>query len=109
MDGRRGDLSKKGSNFTNIENLASKAYKYIFNDKETIEIGGKTRRIRRTSHRGLRFLVVEGYTFLEQNPAKNSVWGRMARDGHKIMWVIKDGGYVGQIRDGVYSEFHRDQ
>jgi hypothetical protein len=96
-------------NHLNLEEVASEAYHNIFSNKETIEIDGKTRRIKRTSRQGLRFLIVDEYTFLEQNPEKNSVWGKMAKDGHKILWIINEGNYIGQIRDGVYHEFHKDQ
>jgi hypothetical protein len=93
----------------NLEEVASKAYKNIFNDRETVEIDGKTRKIKRTSRQGLRFLILDGYTFLEQNPEKNSVWGKMAKDGHKILWIINEGNYIGQIRDGVYHDFHKEK
>jgi hypothetical protein len=28
----------------------------------------------------------------------------MAREGHKILWVIRDGDYVAEVRDGEYHE-----
>jgi hypothetical protein len=40
--------------------------------------------------------------FLEQNPEKDSRWGEFARQGHKILWVIDDGHYIAQVRDGEY-------
>jgi len=88
--------------------LATKAYETIFNNKKSVEINGKIYRVRRTSSRGLRFLIIEGYTFLEQNPEKNSVWGNLAKDGHKILWIIEDGDYIGQVRDGVYHDLHKE-
>lgn len=33
--------------------------------------------------------------------------GRMARDGHRILWVIEDGDYVAQVRDGVFHDFNK--
>jgi hypothetical protein len=57
--------------------------------------------------RALRVVEVEGFTFLEQNPEKNSVWGKLAKEGHKILWVIEDGDYVAQVRDGVYHDFNK--
>ena len=89
--------------------VALKAYEAIFGNQRSAKIADRSHRVRRTPQQGLRFLIVEGYTFLEQNPEKNSNWGRMAKDGHKILWVIEDGDYVGQVRDGVYHDFRRKQ
>ena len=92
----------------NLEDVAIKAYEAIFSDQKTAKIEEITHKVRRTSRQGLRFLIVEGCTFLEQNPEKNSVWGKLAKDGHNILWVIDDGDYVGQVRDGVYHDFHKE-
>jgi hypothetical protein len=92
----------------NLEDVAIKAYEATFSEQKTANIENITHKVRRTSRQGLRFLIVEGYTFLEQNPEKNSVWGKMAKDGHKILWVIEDGDYIGQVRDGVYHDFRRE-
>jgi hypothetical protein len=92
----------------NLEESAKKAYEAIFNDQKIVEIEEKRYEVRHTSKRSIRFVAVDDYTFLNQNPEKNSVWGRLARDGHKIMWVIEDGDYVGQVRDGVYHDFHSE-
>jgi hypothetical protein len=92
----------------NLEESAKKAYEAIFTDQSYIEIEDKRHEARHTSKRGIRFFTVDDYTFLNQNPEKNSVWGRLARDGHKIMWIIEDGDYVGQVRDGVYHDFHKE-
>ena len=92
----------------NLEESAKKAYEAIFNDQKVVEIEDQRYKVRHTSKRGIRFVAVDDYTFLNQNSEKNSVWGRLARDGHKIMWVIEDGDYVGQVRDGVYHDFHKE-
>jgi hypothetical protein len=92
----------------NFEDVAIKVYEAIFSDKKNAKIEEITHKVRRTSRQCLRFLIVEGYTFLEQNPEKNYVWGKLAKDGHKILWVIEDGDYVSQVRDGVYYDFHKE-
>ena len=92
----------------NLEDAAIKAYEAIFSDQKTAKIEENTHKVRRTFRQSLRFLIVECYTFLEQNPEKNSVWGKMAKEGHRILWVIEDGDYIGQVRDGVYHDFHKE-
>jgi hypothetical protein len=37
---------------------------------------------------------------LEQNADKDSHWAKMAREGHKIAWVMKDGDYLARVVDG---------
>ena len=91
----------------NMEEAAKKAFEAIFNNDKRMEWEGKQRIIKHSA-RGLRFVVIDRYTFLEQNPKKNSVWGKLTRDGHKILWVIEDGDYVGQVRDSIYRDFLKD-
>ena len=45
-----------------------------------------------------------GYRFITQNPDKDSESGSMAREGHKITWVIKDKEWIGKVIDGTYEE-----
>ena len=44
--------------------------------------GGKVRQITLRS----------GHKLLSQNPAKSTVFGQAARDGHKIVWKMSPGG-----------------
>ena len=90
---------------SSLESVSKKVYEEIFSDRETFEVEGKSHKIRRTSKLGVRFVELEGFTFIEQNPEKNSVWGKLAKDGHRILWVIDDGDYVAQVRDGVFHDF----
>jgi len=47
--------------------------------------------------------IIEGWTFLQQNPNKKSEYGKRARQGHKIIWVINPKGqYIGRIEDGKF-------
>jgi hypothetical protein len=91
----------------NLEEAAKKAFEAIFNDYKMMEWEGKQRAIKHSA-RGLKFLVIDRYTFIEENPKKNSIWGKLTRDGHKILWIIEDGDSVGQVRDGVYRDFNKD-
>lgn len=42
------------------------------------------------------------YTYSEQNPHSYSQYGKMAREGHKILWIIHypTDRYVGRVMDG---------
>jgi hypothetical protein len=48
-----------------------------------------------------------GYRYIEQNYRKKSEWGKKAREGHKIMWIIKGRRYISQILDGEYTELKK--
>ena len=43
------------------------------------------------NHNGCRYLKYNNKTFIEQNPTKNSRYATLAKYGHKITWVIKEG------------------
>ena len=53
------------------------------------------------------FADTEGHLWLEQNPAKDSKWAKLAREGHEVAWELEKpgGGYTGRILiDGeIYS------
>ena len=50
---------------------------------------------------GLReFFTKEGTHWVEQNRAKNSRWGKLAREGHDVAWEFENrerGGYTGRV------------
>jgi hypothetical protein len=91
----------------NLQSKALKAYDAIFNNKETVEIDGETYYLEYTSIQNLRKFNIEGYNYIEQNPDKGSNWAKMARQGHKIMWVMKGRGYIAQVRDGEFHDFRK--
>jgi hypothetical protein len=83
-------------------------YEPDFPDKVTIQTafsqlfgeGGKGK-VKRFSRSGLRYLALPGGTILiEQNPSKQSRWARMAREGHQIAWLMKEGRYLARVFDG---------
>jgi hypothetical protein len=86
-----------------LEDKALKIFNAMFNDQETVEIEGDTYYFDRTPQLGLMLIRISDYKFLEQNPEKDSSWGEKAREGHKIMWILKDGDYIAQVYEG---EFH---
>lgn len=90
-----------------LGSVALKAYDTIFDDRESVDIDGKEYPVERTPRANLRFVKVDRFTFLEQNPSKSSRWAKMAREGHRIMWVLAGRRYMGQVRDGVFYDFRK--
>lgn len=63
--------------------------------------GEGKRGVRRFAHSGLRHVKLPNDTVLvEQNPEKGSEWARLARDGHKVAWAMRDGKYLARVVDG---------
>lgn len=44
--------------------------------------------IQRGAHGKVKYLDLGSYRFVTQNPDKPSLYGQLARQGHKILWVI---------------------
>ena len=83
-------------------------YEPDFPDRETIQAAfqqlfgdaGKGK-VRRFSRSGLRYLPLSGGTILiAQNPSKQSRWAQMARQGHQVAWLMKEGRYLARVLDG---------
>ena len=64
-----------------------------------VEVNGKRLRVRHTSARRLRCVSFDmdgdRYEAIEQNPAKPSRWGQLARAGHKVV----------QFKDAMTNRF----
>ncbi len=86
---------------------ALKVYHAIFNCQETVEIDGLDYNIGSTSRTKLRGCTIEGLFYIEQNPKKASEWAKKAREGHKIMWVLKGRRYLARVMDGDYLDLKR--
>lgn len=78
-----------------------------------VTLDGKTLDVSRTvtnRFRTVRF-VMDGveYQAIEQNPEKPSRWGKMARDGHRVVQVrdVASGKYVAVVVDGKVREYSR--
>ena len=62
---------------------------------------GGGRGVSRFSRSNLRYTNLPGGAILvEQNPKKTSEWARLASQGHRIAWVMRDGEYLARIVDG---------
>ena len=92
-----------------MEDLKSKGlkiYSAIFGYKKVVEIEEIEYPIKKFSS-GIKYVDLFGYRFIEQNRNKKSEWGKKAREGHKIMWIIKGRRYLAKIMDGVYSDLKK--
>ena len=62
---------------------------------------GGGRGVSRYRRSGLRYVKLEGgAVVVEQNPQKRSEWAELARGGHRVAWVLRDGEYLARIVDG---------
>lgn len=62
---------------------------------------GGGRGVRKFARSGLRHVPLpDNAVLVEQNPKKQSEWARLARDGHRVAWVLRDGEYLARVVDG---------
>lgn len=72
---------------------------------------GKAIKVERTGSARLRTVHfhMDGreYQMIEQNPDKPSRWGKLARDGHRVVQVrdVESGKYVAAVVDGKVKEY----
>ncbi|MFX0077437.1 MAG: hypothetical protein ACFE96_18495 [Candidatus Hermodarchaeota archaeon] len=90
----------------NLEEKGLKIYNAIFQGVKTVVIDDIEYQIKKFSS-GVKYVDLFGYRFIEQNKQKKSEWGKKAREGHKIMWIIKGRRYISQILDGVYTDLKK--
>ena len=93
-----------------IENLREnglKIFEAIFESKKSVQIDDIEYPIKKFSS-GIKYVDLFGYRFIEQNRNKKSEWGKKAREGHNIMWIIKGRSYIAQILDGKYTNLKKD-
>ncbi|MFW9964066.1 MAG: hypothetical protein ACFFCX_10905 [Candidatus Sifarchaeia archaeon] len=90
-----------------IEEVARKVYDAIFEGLDTVEIEGEVCLIGKTSRSKVRLVERGGYTYIEQNPHKDSRWAKLAKQGHQIMWVMQGRKYLAQIKDGKFLNLKR--
>jgi hypothetical protein len=78
-----------------------------------VVLEGKASRVTRTGARKFRTVRFEiggrEYQAIEQNPEKPSRWGKLAREGHRVVQVrdVASGKYVGVVVDGKVTEYSR--
>ena len=92
-----------------MENLKEKGleiYTAIFEGKQSVILDEVEYPIKKFSS-GIKYVDLFGYRFIEQNRNKKSEWGKKAREGHKIMWIIKGRRYMVKIMDGEYEDLKK--
>ena len=89
-----------------MEKKGVKIYTAIFERKKNVEIEEIEYPIKKFSS-GIKYVDLFGYRFIEQNRNKKSEWGKKAREGHKIMWIIKGRRYIAKIMDGEYTDLKK--
>ena len=90
-----------------IEDVARKIYDAIFSGLDAVEIEGEVYQIKQTSRSKVHLVQRDGYTYIEQNPHKESRWAKLAQEGHQIMWVMQGRRYLAQIKDGKFLNLKR--
>ncbi|MFX1495998.1 MAG: hypothetical protein ACFFBH_00590 [Promethearchaeota archaeon] len=86
-----------------IKKNALVIYEAIFERKKKVIIDEIEYPIEKFSS-GVKYLDYFGYRYIQQNWKKKSEWGKKAREGHKIMWIIKGRRYIARIMDGEYTD-----
>ncbi|HMF56323.1 MAG TPA: hypothetical protein VK619_08260 [Pyrinomonadaceae bacterium] len=67
---------------------------------------GGGRGVRKFAHSGVRYVELPaGAILVEQNPKKRSEWARLARGGHRVAWVMRDGKYLARVVNGAVEIF----
>ncbi|MFX1483411.1 MAG: hypothetical protein ACFFCP_09500 [Promethearchaeota archaeon] len=90
-----------------ISDVANKIYDAIFDGLDSVEIDGESIPITKTSRSKVRLVERDGFTFIEQNPHKDSRWAKLAQEGAQIMWVMRGRKYLAQIKDGKFLNLRR--
>ncbi|MHA1730746.1 MAG: hypothetical protein ACTSU5_02330 [Promethearchaeota archaeon] len=79
----------------------------IFNRESFVEIDGKRFFVHYFKHKAVKFVDVKlngtKFRFIEQNRRKASKYGKMAKEGHKILWVLREGEYHARMIDGEFE------
>lgn len=76
-----------------------------------VSAAGNRVKVERTGSQKLRtvYIDIDGreYHLIEQNPEKPSRWGKLARDGHRVVQVrdVELGKYVAAVVDGKVREY----
>lgn len=83
--------------------IAPGVAKILFSSAAEIKLSsGRTIPIRDMAGGKCRGADLGDHRFVTQNPAKYSKWAKMAREGHKVMWIInsRTGKWLGPVVDG---------
>ena len=95
-------------NISDIKSIGLKIYDAIFNKKKNIIIDEIEYSIQRFSS-GIKYVDFSGYRFIQQNHNKKSEWGKKARQGHQIIWILKGRRYLARIMDGDFIDLKKEK
>jgi hypothetical protein len=79
----------------------------------SIELDGKKIAVKRTSSQRLKMVTFtldgEEFTAIEQNPEKPSRWGKLARDGHRVVQIkdVESNRFIAVVVDGEVKKYSR--
>ena len=91
-----------------IKSYGLKIYEAIFNKKKNIAINEIEYPVQKFSS-GIKFVDFSGYRFIQQNHNKKSEWGKKARQGHQIMWILNGKRYLARIMDGEFTDLKKNK
>jgi len=97
-----------GFKLEDIKSHGLKIYEAIFNKKKNVLIDENEYSVQKFSS-GIKFVDFSGYRFIQQNHNKKSEWGKKARQGHQIMWILKGRHYLARIMDGEFTDLKKDK
>jgi hypothetical protein len=61
---------------------------------------GGGRGVKKFARSGLRYVELpDAAVLIEQNPKKTSEWAKLAQQGHRVAWVMRDGAYLARVVD----------
>ena len=83
--------------------MAILAFNAIFSDLDSVEINEVTYPIKITSRAGLKYIEIDEFKFMEQNPNKSSKWAKMAQNGTRIIWIFKGRSYHARVVEGKFT------
>jgi hypothetical protein len=80
-----------------LKDLFTKVMNGIFLKKDKIKVMNVEFRVLKFKNGEVRGFNIGPYRFLQQNMKTSSYWAKLAKQGHRIAWILKDGKYVGQL------------
>ncbi|MHA2068320.1 MAG: hypothetical protein ACXABY_28490 [Candidatus Thorarchaeota archaeon] len=100
-------MSDEAERIDKLEEVATAVFAAIFRGSDSVDIDGNVYPIKQTSKSKVRLVERGGYTYIEQNPRKDSKWAKLAQEGHRIMWVMQGRRYLAQVKDGKFLNLKR--
>ena len=100
-------MSDEVERIDKLKDVAIAVFDALFSDSDTVEIDDNVYPIKQTSKSKVRLVERGGYTYIEQNPHKDSKWAKQAQEGHQIMWVMQGRRYLAQVKDGKFLNLKR--